>query len=272
MLELTEIALFLPRLPKELEGVRVVQLADLHVKRYGRLERRVQEVVRAGCDLLVCTGDTCSELQVPNPLARWCKGGRRMLVPPRVDQAIDVCGRLLGDFQGRGPAIFLQGNHDPDEFVDRVRQLGAWVLTNETRQVELAGVRINVCGAGRNRREYADVAQTLLGMDAELFTLGLCHYPEMAEALAAAGVDLILAGHTHGGQVCLPGGWPVVTHSRTGRRYCAGLAPIGDSVLYTSRGVGTSVLGPRVFCPAEVVRFTLRRGAAEDTQVRVKSL
>ena len=282
MLKLTEISLFLPQLPSNLENTRILHVTDLHTKGYGGREQCLHDVVREGCDLFICTGDTCSELRLANPLAKGPKddSGNQaklswhgVLIPPRIDDAIDVCRKILVDLDCPLPPFFMQGNHDPDEFITLLRDLGACVLANETRQIEMLHLgRINLCAAGRYQRDGADVPQTLLNLDPDLFTVGLCHYPEMAEALAMAGVDFIMAGHTHGGQVCLPGGFPMLTHSRTGRRYCAGLERIGDSFLYTSRGVGTSIAGLRLFCPPEITRFNLRRGGAENTRVTVKSL
>jgi predicted MPP superfamily phosphohydrolase len=71
----------------------------------------------------------------------------------------------------------------------------------------------------------------------------MCHYPEFGDPLAAAGIDLTLAGHTHGVQICLPGGNPMQHHSRSGTRFVKGLTEIAPSkYIYNTRGLGYSML------------------------------
>lgn len=154
----------------------------------------------------------------------------------------------------------IQGNHDPDEFMDALVELGVKVLANETQQLEVKGGYLNLCGLRGHGRKTADIPTAVQGLDGESFSIAAIHYPEMAEAVAAAGVDLILAGHTHGGQICLPNGRAVITHSRTGLKYASGLERLGESYVYTCRGIGTTVVPLRIFCRPEIVRITLRRG------------
>ena len=157
--------------------------------------------------------------------------------------------------------------------MDRIASLGVTVLANQTQRIELPGRDpFNLSGIRCYRRTTTDVCKTLLQADPQLFSICICHYPELAEPLAAGGVDLILTGHTHGGQVCLPGRRPIITHSRIGRKFATGLGAIGKARIYTTRGVGYSLLPLRIFCPPEVVRLTLRRGDPANTTIHRTSL
>jgi len=138
--------------------------------------------------------------------------------------------------------------------------LGVTVLNNQTRQLVRGNCLFNILGLRGYGRAAIDIPHALLQTDPLLFTLALSHYPEATESLAAAGVDLILLGHTHGGQLRLPNGRPLTTHTYTGIKYAVGLERINHSYSYTHRGTGYTMFPMRIFCPAEVVRITLHQG------------
>ena len=94
-------------------------------------------------------------------------------------------------------------------------------------------------------------------IEPEGFKIALIHSPEFVDAAAENGFQLYLAGHTHGGQVCLPGGWPIITHMTRYRRYARGLWRHGEMVGYTSTGVGVSGLPVRFNTRGEVALITL---------------
>jgi len=257
VLELTEIALYLPQLPPFLDSLAIVHFSDLHTRRLGPNERRLARLIQRGCDLATCSGDSCWD--------NWYGFSS----PPDVAAAVTVFRHLLAAADRPAALFAVQGNHDPKRFMDRLADLGVGVLANETRRIELPGRGpFNLSGIRCARRKNADICRTLLQADPGLFTICICHYPELAEALAAGGVDLILTGHTHGGQICLPGRRPMVTHSRVGRRYSSGLSRIGPAAVYTTRGIGYSIAPVRLFCPPEAVHLTLRRGDPAETTIR----
>jgi uncharacterized protein len=101
--------------------------------------------------------------------------------------------------------------------------------------------------------------------EARRVTIALSHFPSHAVALAHAGVDLVLAGHTHGGQVCLPGGIPLITHDVLPRRFARGAHRLAQTWLVTSRGCGFSKYPIRVFCPAEAIEIVL---VSENSSMR----
>jgi predicted MPP superfamily phosphohydrolase len=274
---LTEQSLFLPQAPDFLEGLRILFFSDMHTLGYRNREKQLKQLMTQGCDLLLCGGDSCYEPTVnfwqsseQNNNQKSPSGKERSFWQPKVDKALTVWRKLLEGFDCPLGTYVVQGNHDPNIFMRELNQLPVTVLSNECRQLELAGGgRFNLCGINCAGRTQADVVRTLLNVEPGLFTLGVCHYPEKIEALAAGGVDLILCGHTHGGQICLPGGKPLCTHSQTGQKYVAGLERIGASLTYTTRGLGATFAPLRLFCPAEIVRLTLRRGEYERSTNRV---
>jgi len=97
----------------------------------------------------------------------------------------------------------------------------------------------------------------------------LSHYPDAIIKLQKFDVmpDLLFAGHTHGGQVCLPGGMPILRHDTLPRRYCSGVHRFGGAWLVVSRGMGFSSYAIRVFCPAEVVEVVLRRAQDDNADI-----
>ena len=201
-------------------------------------------------------------------MRKWNLSWRGLVLAAETEKAITVWQKFLADFTCPLGVYMVQGNHDSGEFLDEMEKMGVTVLANACQPVKLPhGGRLNLCGIRGLGRRTADIPETLSHMEPDIFTIGLCHYPEMAEALAAGGVDLILTGHTHGGQLCLPGGRSIITHSQTGRRYSKGLEQLGDSYVYTVRGVGTTFIPIRMFCPPEVARITLRRGESPSDTI-----
>lgn len=259
------VELYLPRLPEPLEGLRILLFGDLHSRGWGINEKQLYRAMRVGYDLLICAGDYSypekfyfweSEKSILKNQARY-KRQRAMLEA----RAFVVLERLFKDFECPLGAWAVQGNHDTSDFMHKLGGLGINVLMNDSRVIQVAGGgQFNLCGLQCGRRAWADTCSTLTKLQPGLFTVAVCHYPEMAQGLAAANVDLILAGHTHGGQICLPGGRPLQTHSRTGKKYFSGREKIGNSVIYTSRGVGATFVPFRTFCPGEITLITLRSG------------
>jgi len=277
-MELTEISLYLPQLPECLEGLRILQVGDLHTQGYQREERRLRKVIEQGCDILAFTGDFCWQWRFSNPFISNQKpykvglSKHGLVFAPKWKQALEVCRRLLEGIHFSIGAYAVQGNHDPDDLMSNLVEQGVVPLRNETRQIVInGGDTFNLCGLNCASRSSLDLPKTVLDIEPDRFAIGMCHYPEMAEPLAQAGVDLILAGHTHGGQICLSNGNPLTTHSQTGRKYASGLTHIGRSVIYTTRGL-SAVLPIRINCPPEIVRLILHKGDANSTTIRITNL
>ena len=242
-------------LPPGLDGIRIAQLSDLHVgphtsqRHLSRIADRVRE---AEPDLIVLTGDQVDDFPLDvEPLAAAFGG----LSAP------------LGVFA-------VAGNHDVYAGWAEVRrgmeEVGWRVLVNEAVPLERNGSRLWLAGtgdpAGRGGPGGADptvvpdVARALASVPAGAFTVALAHNPALWPELAARGVDLTLSGHTHYGQMAIPGlEWSLAS---VFLEHAMGTYRHGDSVLYINPGTNFWGIPFRIGAPSEVTVVTLRRGAA----------
>ncbi|MGK3943882.1 metallophosphoesterase [Streptomyces caeruleatus] len=236
----------LPRLGAGLDGLRVVLITDTH---YGPLDRarwsaRVCETVNdLEADLVCHTGD----------IADGTAERRRAQAVP------------LGTVRATKARVYVTGNHEyyseAQGWVDLMDELGWQPLRNRHLLLERAGDTLVVAGVDDVTAESsglaghgAHLAGALNGADPELPVLLLAHQPKFVDRAAAAGVDLQLSGHTHGGQI-----WPFHHLVRLDQPALAGLSHHGPrTLLYTSRGTG--FWGPpfRVFAPSEITLLVLR--------------
>jgi hypothetical protein len=129
------------------------------------------------------------------------------------------------------------------------------VIDVEDAQLELIGL------PGVDRR---DVTQQVLNSfprrEHGVPRIVLSHFPDTLRRAVALRPDVFLAGHTHGGQICLPGRWPILRHDSLPRRLCTGVHRAASTWLVVSRGLGFTNIPLRVFCPTEVVELVLTRG------------
>ncbi|HEY0699799.1 MAG TPA: metallophosphoesterase [Micromonospora sp.] len=239
----------LDRLGAGLDGLRVVLLTDTH---YGPIDRvrwsaGVTEVVnKLDADVVCHTGD----------IADGTVAQRRAQAAP------------LGDVRARFVRAYVTGNHEyfgeAQGWLDHLRDLGWEALHNRHVVVERGGDRLVVAGvddvtaaAAGPVDHRADHTAALVGTDPELPVLLLAHQPKQIGDAVAAGVDLQLSGHTHGGQM-----WPFHYLVRLDQPVVQGLSRHGRTQLYTSRGTG--FWGPpfRIFAPSEITLLTLRAGTA----------
>ncbi|MFF8926468.1 metallophosphoesterase [Streptomyces longwoodensis] len=238
----------LPRLGAGLDGLRVVLVTDTH---YGPLDRarwsaRVCETVNSlEADLVCHTGD----------IADGTAERRRAQAAP------------LGTVRATHARVYVTGNHEyyseAQGWVDLMDRLGWEPLRNRHLLLERGGDTLVVAGVDDVTAESsglpghrAHLAGALDGADPGLPVLLLAHQPAFVDRAAAAGVDLQLSGHTHGGQI-----WPFHHLVRLDQPALAGLSHHGArTVLYTSRGTG--FWGPpfRVFAPSEITLLVLRSG------------
>jgi predicted MPP superfamily phosphohydrolase len=157
-----------------------------------------------------------------------------------------------------GPRLAILGNHDPVEMVEILEARGFEVLVNRSRVVERGGASLRVTGLDDVHNFYTEAARTVLAASGD-GGIALVHSAELADVAAQAGYGLYLAGHTHGGQICLPGGKPVFTQLARCKHAAVGLWRQGRMTGYTSCGLGVSDPPVRFNCRGEVTIFTLRR-------------
>ena len=180
-----------------------------------------------------------------------------------VDRAVsDDVAPLLAEVERlRAPlgAYAVLGNHDraafgseTSGFVDRLTTGGVRVLTNDSARVRDDLV---VAGVDDLIKGRPDLAAALAGRTPGAATILLSHNPDVLPDVPA-DVGLTLAGHTHGGQICLPGGVPIVTSSRYGLRFARGWID-GPALGYVSRGLGFGWIPVRAYCPPELTVLDL---------------
>lgn len=225
--------------------MRILHLSDIHLHRtwMPAWTELLRWIADEPPDLICLTGDLVDRKHDHRPAM------------PLVKRFIDGLHARLGVWG-------VLGNHDTDLLPLRATDLPVRWLYNESvtlhdqdAVLEISGVHgVHPSDFGTHFRER--IARTPEATPRPL-RLVMSHYPVHAVSLAHAGVDLVLSGHTHGGQICLPGGVPILTHDHMPRRFARGAHRIGETWLITSRGCGFSKFPVRVFCPAEAVEVIL---------------
>ncbi len=233
-----------PDLPEDLEGMKILHLTDLHVDMDAHnLEAVIRQIEPLDYDLCVLTGDYRSKTWGP------------------VDNAMAGMKKLRAAI--RGDAWAVLGNHDSIRMVPGLEDMGYRLLMNEHAEIQRNGSSLFL--AGVDDAHYYKVHNLHRAGDEippGALTLLLSHTPEIWREASHAGYDLFLCGHTHGGQICLPGGYPVTLDSDCPRALGRGYWRRNGMQGYTSPGAGTSVLNVRLNCPPEVTIHTLTRGPA----------
>lgn len=242
-----EIEVPLSGLPPSFDGYRILQISDTHLDVLPELVDAARRVL-AGVevDLLALTGDIHG-----SPTAS-------------IAYSVDLLMQALQDVRVRGPRLAILGNHDPVEMAALLEKKGFNVLVNRSQVIERGGERLRVTGLDDVHNFYTDAARAAFH-DHEDSTQGsecriaLVHSAEMADVANEAGYALYLSGHTHAGQICLPGGKPVITQLTRCRHAAVGLWRQGRMAGYTSAGLGVSEPAVRFNCRGEVTIITLRR-------------
>jgi predicted MPP superfamily phosphohydrolase len=241
MLAIERQEIYLRRLAKSLDGLRVVHLSDFH---YGpltnskHLERAVKAANDLRPDLIALTGDYISH-------------DRSYAAP---------CAELVGRLRARHGVYAVLGNHDhwtdAALITDLFRAEGIRVLVNEGMRVDLRGESFWLAGVDDKMVGLEDLPLALAGSRDDELKVVLAHNPIILRRAARARVDLVLSGHTHGGQVTLRS-----EKSRSGRprrRMLRGLGRRAETQIYVTRGLGTVVVPIRYGCPPEVSVLELR--------------
>lgn len=230
-------------LPPAFDGYTILHMSDLHADGPLDLEASVGRVLYGvEVDLCVLTGDY-----------RYRLSGRHE------DAAAPMAG-IIRHVQARDGIFGIMGNHDLATMIAPLENTGIRMLVNDHAILRRGDDEIQLVGLEDvHAYQPAEEAAAALAAMPDGFRILLQHSPELLDEAAAANVSLYLCGHTHGGQICLPGGIPVMTSIRAPRRYARGLWRHGDMTGYTTVGVGVSVMPLRFFSKGEVAVITLRR-------------
>ena len=155
----------------------------------------------------------------------------------------------------------MLGNHDTIQMVPALEDMGIRMLLNEFEVIASGNERIYLAGIDDAHFFRVDnIEKAAADIPTDAFSILLSHTPEIYRQAAHAGFDLLLAGHTHGGQICLPGGIPITLESQLPRMMGAGAWMHHGMMGYTSVGAGSSVVAVRLNCLPEITlhRFTCK--------------
>ena len=229
-------------LPPLFEGFTILHISDLHVDMNEVAMNRLIELVGSmQYDVCVLTGDYRGRTFGP--------------FQPALDGVARVGTHL------KQPIYAVLGNHDTIQMVPGLEAMGIRVLLNECETIVRKDQRIYLAGIDDAHFFRVDnIEKAALTIPRGEFSILLSHTPEVYRQAAHANFDLMLSGHTHGGQICLPGSIPIKLEAVLPRRMGAGPWQYRDMTGYTSVGAGSSVVPVRLNCPPEITLHHLRRG------------
>lgn len=230
-------------LPQAFDGYTILHISDLHLDMHPEFPAVLAERVRGmEYDICVLTGDF------------------RASTHGSVDATLTALQEVRTDI--KQPVYAILGNHDSIRMVPAMEAMDIRMLLNESVALERSGACIYLAGIDDPhyfRADNLEKASDNIPLDA--VSLLLSHSPEMYRHAAHAGFDVMLSGHTHGGQICLPGGYPIMCNVRAPRKVCRGAWRYQDMQGYTSVGSGASVVEVRFNCPPEITLHHLQRSA-----------
>jgi predicted MPP superfamily phosphohydrolase len=232
-------------LPEAFDGFRIIFLTDIHYNLYfprKRLRRLVEQVNGTEPDLILLGGDyvDMSPHYIPGLFME------------------------LQALQARWGIYGVLGNHDytvgGEEVKDWMKRAGITLLENDGKWLHRGKGKIKIAGVADIREAVPDLAPILWDVGDRDFLLLLSHNPDFAEELDTHLVNLVLSGHTHGGQITLFNRWAPLTSSNYGQRYRQGLVATSRTKVLISRGIGTVTLPFRFFARPEIWEVVLKKG------------
>lgn len=255
-IEVTNINLELDRLPQGFDGLKIVQISDLHSKMFGENQYKlVSKIKKAKPEIILITGDIVDS-----------KNYRELPGLMLIDELIGIA-----------PIYYVTGNHEFwsgkfSSLEKKLQERGVRILRSTKDTFERNGSKFEIMGvddpAARNSHQYSDdggilsdeLQNALKGTEQEDFKLLLSHRPELVSIYAKHNIDIIFAGHAHGGQIRLPGvGGLIAPDQGLFPKYTSGKYNEGKSVMIVSRGLGNSIIPQRLFNRPEIVVVKLTK-------------
>jgi predicted MPP superfamily phosphohydrolase len=230
----------LGRLPVKFDGFTVLHISDMHFDlNQGAMTRLADLLPDMRYDICVMTGDFRGATFGP------------------FDAALEGLAQVRARLED--PVFAVLGNHDTIKMVPALEDMGIRMLLNECETLVRGDERIYLAGIDDAHYYRVDnIEKAAAEIPPGAFSILLSHTPEIYRQAAHAGFDLLLAGRTHGGQICLPGSIPITLDSVLPRRLGAGSWNYGGMAGYTSVGVGSSIVPVRINCPPEITLHHLR--------------
>ncbi len=230
----------LRKLPALFNGFTLLHISDLHVDMNQGAMRQLEELVPdLDYDVCVMTGDYRGATFGP------------------FDATLEGMKRLRSRLRERVYGVL--GNHDTIRMVPGLEEMGIRMLLNECEPISRGSDRIYLAGIDDAHYYRVDnIEKAASDIPHDGFSILLSHTPEIYRHAAHAGFDLLLSGHTHGGQICLPGAIPITLDSVLPRRMGSGTWVYHDMVGYTSVGAGSSIVAVRINCLPEITLHHLQ--------------
>ena len=240
-IEIRENQFLLPHLPDVFDGLRILHLSDLHVDMDPLATHAlIERLWQVDYDICVMTGDY------------------RAKTFGDINETLKVLASVRAQIKGAVYAVL--GNHDSILMVPAMEDMGITLLLNENVAIERGNESIHLAGIDDAHYFHVDNIEKAMGSCPEkVVKILLSHTPEVYRQASHAGFDIFLCGHTHGGQICLPGGVPFTLDARCPRSMGRGAWSYSGMQGYTSVGSGTSVVNVRLNCRPEITLHTLRK-------------
>ena len=233
----------LPKIPKAFDGFVILHLSDLHVDiNQGAMEHLRGILQEIKYDLCVFTGDYRGKSFGP------------------YEEALLGMARVCAEL--RKPLYGVLGDHDTIRMTPGLEEIGIRMLLNESITIERDNQHIYLAGIDDAHFYGADnIEKAASEIPRDEFSILLSHTPEIYRQAAYADFDLLLSGHTHGGQICLPSRIPLTLNSVLPRHMGSGAWKYNDMIGYTSVGAGSSIVPARFNCPPEITLHHLNSSA-----------
>lgn len=242
-IQTTEISVESDRVPTSFDGVKILQISDLHDATFGdNQEKLVKKVKKTDPDLIFITGDLIDSNRY------------------NLDQSLELVRQIVD----LAPIYYVTGNHeiatnDIENIKNSLTELGVNVLSNEEQIIEHKGEDIRIIGIEDPLNGILVNEALSQFEESDLFTLVLSHRPETFQDYVDYKMDVVFSGHAHGGQFRLPGlGGLVAPGQGLFPSYTAGMYSENTTHMIVSRGLGNSAIPVRIFNSPEIVVVTLK--------------
>ncbi len=239
---LNKVDVFFENIPENFDGYTILHMTDLHLDSLPEMDVKICEKINElKVDLCVLTGDY------------------RESTTGNFEKILNSLQQIVPNIRHNDGILAVLGNHDTCLMVEPFEVAGLTMLINETIDIYRGDSRISVTGLDDPYYYYTDQSLRTLEESSEGFKIVLVHAPSMFDLASDAGYSLYLTGHTHGGQICLPGGIPVIRHLRHGKKYYRGIWHYNQMTGYTGQGVGVVGIPVRFNTQSEITLFRLYR-------------
>lgn len=237
-----KICLEFDNLPEAFSGYKILHLSDLHIDALPNFEQDIiNQLQHLEYDICIMTGDYRKEIE----------GGFSQIIEP-MKKITDAINCTDGTYA-------ILGNHDTYLMYTLEEKMNIRFLINESIKISKNGKTILLTGTDDPYAYYTEQAAYALQEEFDGFKIAAVHTPELKNMASENSYDLYLCGHTHGGQICLPNGKPLITHQKEGSEYASGLWRENGMVGYTHNGCGVSGIPVRYNSHGEVTIIELQK-------------